>query len=126
MREGDAGFIKQSLDMLGKGGVLVSGKRLLPDGTMESPVVFSNHSAEENLTVSIPWSVSQADFTKLAQGMGLKEVGEILDLSALHYIPNGPQSRFTLVCNHLNRRVMLVFAGNPEAKLVSMSAEGTD
>ena len=58
--------------------------------------------------------------------MTLEEVRVILDLSALNYIPSEPQCRFVLECNRPNRKVTLVFAGNPEIKLVSKSAEGSE
>ncbi len=123
MRAQEAEFIEKSAPMLGKGGVLVSGTRLLEDGTGESPLVFGNQSAESRQTCSISWSVSDADYARIAEGMSLEEIRAILDLSALRYIPNGPQCEFTLLCDHKNRRVTLVFAGDPDVKLVRKSAE---
>jgi hypothetical protein len=126
MREQEAEIIKQASANLGKGGVVISGRQWLPDGTLHSPTVISNQSDEKNQVVSIPWAVSRADFAKIANGMSLEETRAILDLSALRYTPNGPESKLTLVCSHMNRRVTLEFSGTPEAKVSNKIGEGLD
>ncbi len=126
LREQESEIIKQAIANLGKGGVVISGRRWLPDGTLESPTVFGNQSDEKICTVSISWAVSQTDFAKLANEMSLEDVRAILDLSALRYIPNGPDSKLTLVCSQMNRKVTLGFSGYPEVKLTNKSIEGSD
>ena len=125
MRADEAENIKRMVALVGKGGAYVSGMRFSASGGMESMSILRQQKGEET-TCSIPWSVPPADFARIADGMTVEEVRIILDLSALHYIPNGPRCRFILQCDRPNRKVTLVFAGDPEVKLVSKLAEGAD
>jgi hypothetical protein len=122
MRQAHEESNKQVIAALKKGNAFVSGIRFSDDGGMESTSIPGLQKGEQT-ACSIPWSVTKDEFARIAKGMTLEEVRVILDLSALHYIPNGPQCRFTLECNRSNRKVTLVFAGNPDVKLVSKSAE---
>jgi hypothetical protein len=125
MRQAHEESSKGVIAALKKGNAFVSGIRFSDGGGMESTSVSGLQKGEQT-TCSIPWSVPIADFARIAEGMTLEEVRVILDLSALNYIPNKPQCRFVLECNRPNRKVTLVFAGDPEVKLVSKSAEGSE
>jgi hypothetical protein len=123
MREQDAEYIRKMTEQMGKGGVLVYiGFRILPDGSIQTGRTEMRQGPDKTPTVSINWSVPQADFAKIAEGMSPQEVAGILQIAAIHYIPNGPEDRFTLVCQEGNRSVTLVFGGTPDVKLVSKSA----
>lgn len=125
MREHDAEFVKTMTKGMGKGSVLVhTGFKILPNGTVQSGPTEARQGPEKKPTVSINWAVPDADLAQITEGMSVEEVAGILQMAAIHYIPHGPNDRFTLVCRQGNRTVMLVFGGTPNVKLLSKSAVG--
>lgn len=93
-------------------------------GATGGSAVSDSGNMLKNDPVEIEWAVGKEAFDKLREGMTLEEARKVLGLSALSFTPHGEASELRLVCKKGGVTVTVVFAGFPEAKLKSKSAEG--
>ncbi|WP_157369854.1 hypothetical protein [Zavarzinella formosa] len=116
-RESQAEQAATLIPLLKKGGAFVAGTVCF-GGNFNSESAPGTPKGDET-TCSLTWHVSDDEMTRIGEGMTLGQVRAVLDLTALHYVPNGPQSRFVLSCKQPDRMAIFVFAGDPDVKLVS-------
>lgn len=110
----------ESGDNLG-GSYKVQGEK--KDGNDYARAGDSGHNdTDELIKIEIDWPVSKEQYEELKAGQSTFRVKNILGLSKLDLTPNGPKTRFQLVCKKGSAKVILEFAGS-DPELVQKSGD---